>query len=94
MLGRRCSHHADRGKKVSWNAKQVRKLGDQLGINWNKVDLDQLTAGMKVELEHRDITGGDPELTARIALAHLAEFPDYYTRLEAMEAKAHRDWSR
>jgi len=31
-------------------------------------------------------------VTARIALAHLNEFPDYYTRLERMEAEAKRDW--
>jgi Protein of unknown function (DUF5661) len=51
---------------------------------------------MDVELEHgvrdpaTDVTGNDPVLTAKIALAHLNEFPDYYTRLEAMEEEAKR----
>jgi hypothetical protein len=52
---------------------------------------------MNVELEHglRDpatnVTGDDPVLTGKIALAHLNEFPDYYTRLERMEEEAARD---
>ena len=35
----------------------------------------------------------DPYVTAKIARAHLNEFPDYYTRLERMEKEAKRDWS-
>ena len=35
----------------------------------------------------------DPHVTAKIALAHLNEFPDYYTRLERMEEEAKRDWA-
>jgi hypothetical protein len=32
-------------------------------------------------------------MTARIAWAHLKEFPDYYTRLERMEEDAHAYWA-
>jgi hypothetical protein len=52
---------------------------------------------MEVELEHglRDpatnVTDDDPAFTAKIALAHLNEFPDYYTRLERMEQEAERE---
>jgi hypothetical protein len=35
-----------------------------------------------------NVTGDDPILTGKIALAHLNEFADYYTRLEKMERKA------
>lgn len=35
----------------------------------------------------------DPQVTAKIALAHLNEFADYYTRLERMEEEAKRDWA-
>ena len=54
--------------------------------------------GMEVELEHgahdpqTNVTGDDPILTGKIAWAHLKEFPDYYVRLDAMEAQAHKDW--
>jgi len=52
---------------------------------------------MDVELEHglhdllTNVTDDDPLVTGRIALAHLREFPDYYTRLEQMEEQAKRD---
>jgi len=37
-----------------------------------------------------DVTGDDPFVTGKIALVHLNEFADYYTRLEmiAREAEA------
>jgi len=41
-----------------------------------------LRAGMKVELEHKDVTKGGIEKTARIALTHLCERKDYYQRLK------------
>jgi hypothetical protein len=53
---------------------------------------------MEVELEHgargpaTDITGDDPILTGKIALAHLNEFSDYYTRLKRIEDEADRAW--
>jgi hypothetical protein len=34
------------------------------------------------------VTGDDPIVTGKIALAHLNEFADYYTRLKKMEAEA------
>ena len=49
---------------------------------------------LDVELEHglRDpstnVTGDDPILTGKIALAHLKELADYYTRLAKMESEA------
>ena len=49
---------------------------------------------MDVELEHgrhdplTNVTDDDPVVTGKIALAHLHEFPDYYTRLELMEEQA------
>lgn len=70
---------------------EVAALAERLGVT-DEVDLNQLRIGMEVELEHgrRDpltnVTDDDPLLTAKIALAHLRELPDYYTRLAAMEA--------
>ena len=73
---------------------EARSRGEQLGIDWasSPFDVEQFRAGMDVELEHgtrdsdTDVTGDDPLLTAKIALAHLRELPDYYTRLAQMEA--------
>lgn len=58
------------------------------------IELEQFRMGLGVELEHgrhdpeTDVTGDDPLITGKIALAHLREIPDYYTRLAAMEAEA------
>ena len=48
------------------------------------IDPQQLKMGEKVELEHTK----DPSISRRIAMDHLKEIPDYYTRLEEMENKA------
>jgi hypothetical protein len=56
--------------------------------------VEQFRKGLDVELEHglhdpsTDVTGNDPIITGKIALAHLNEFADYYTRLEKMEREA------
>ena len=74
-----------------WSADEVAQIAAELGIS-DVVDLDQLRRGMEVELEHglRDpitnVTDDDPHTTAKIALAHLRELPDYYDRLEMMES--------
>ena len=73
------------------------RVGNILGINWRKIDFNQFYMGINVELEHgtrygavTNVTNNDPITTGRIALAHLIEIPDYYTRLEKMERKANR----
>lgn len=49
-------------------------------------DPDEFHTGMNEELEHWDLTQGDPFETAEIVIAHLKEKGDYYDRLEeAME---------
>jgi hypothetical protein len=75
---------------------EARAAGERIGIDWGSApfDLEQFRMGMDVELEHgaRDpqtnVTGDDLIMTAKIARAHLNEFPDYYTRLAKMEAEA------
>jgi len=84
-------------KKV-FTSDQAKVIGEKLGINWSKFDLEQFRMGMDVELEHgtRDpqtnVTDNDSLVTGKIALAHLTEFPDYYTRLEIMETEAEKYW--
>lgn len=75
---------------------EARRIGERIGIDWpaGEVDLDQFRMGLSVELEHgsidpaTDVTHDDELVTGRIALAHLREIPDYYTRLAAMEHDA------
>lgn len=85
------------GKKV-FTAEQAKSIGEQLGIDWSKFDVEQFRMGMDVELEHglhdpeTNVTGDDALITGKIALAHLKEFPDYYIRLKKMEEEAEAYW--
>ena len=78
---------------------EARRIGDAIGVDWGRFDLEQFRAGLDVELEHgthdpqTDVTGDDPIVTGKIAFAHMKEFPDYYERLERMEAEAEREWA-
>ncbi len=77
-----------------FSAEEARRVGDEIGINWAAVDLEQFRMGLEVELEHgvrnvvTNVTGDDLRLTGKIALAHLLELRDYYTRLQRMEEEA------
>ena len=81
---------------MAFTSEEARRVGEQIGIDWASApfDVDEFRAGMDVELEHglhdllTNVTGDDPVVTGKIALAHLNEFPDYYTRLEKMEEEA------
>ena len=84
-----------------FTAEEARSYGEAVGIDWSTspFGVEEFRNGMDVELEHglhdsqTNVTGDDPQVTARIAWAHLKEFPDYYARLERMEAEAERDWA-
>ncbi len=82
-------------KKIT--TEQAKYIGEQLGIDWSKFDIGQYRMGMTVELEHgtenmtTNVTNDDLLTTGKIALAHLNEFPDYYTRLAKMEKEAEED---
>jgi hypothetical protein len=81
------------------SAEEARNVGSTLKIDWTKVDLEQFRRGLEVELEHgtRDpetnVTNDDLILTGKIAWGHLKEFPDYYTRLDKLEAEADAYWA-
>ena len=85
----------NKGEKVAG----AKEIGEEIGIDWSKVKfpVEQLAKGMKVEKEHgsergksTDVGGGKNTTAARIAWAHLKEFPDYYTRLDKMETEGEK----
>lgn len=84
-------------KKV-FTAEEAKVIGEKLGVDWSKFDVEQYRMGLNVELEHglRDpetnVTDDDQMITGKIALAHLKEYPDYYTRLKIMETEAEAYW--
>jgi Protein of unknown function (DUF5661) len=85
--------------RTHFSADEARHVGAEIGIDWDSApfDLEQFRSGMDVELEHgrhdpvTNVTDDDPVVTGKIALAHLNEFPDYYTRLERMEEQSKRE---
>ena len=80
--------------KQNFNTERAHEIGDKLGIDWSRFNVEQFRMGLDVELEHglsdpsTNVTDNDPTLTGKIALAHLNEFADYYTRLAKMEREA------
>lgn len=65
-------------------------VGKHNSVSVEKYDREELKAGIKVEHEHTDV----PEVAEAIAKDHLAEFPDYYTRLRKMEEAAEKYWHK
>jgi len=62
---------------------EAMKIGEQIGLDWSLVDLEQFRLGLAVELEHgslwgdtTNVTKDDPLITGRIVWAHLKEIPD------------------
>ena len=88
-------------EKRVFTADQARAAGEEIGIDWasSRFDVEQFRMGMDVELEHgtqdheTNVTDDDVVTTAKIARAHLNEFPDYYSRLAVMEAEAEAYWA-
>lgn len=78
--------------KKNFSTEEAKKRGESLGIKWDRYDVEQFRMGLDVELEHgrrspaTNVSNDDPEITGKIALAHLNEFSDYYTRLDKMES--------
>ena len=79
--------------RKTFTTEEAKIIAKQLGIDFSKVkfDIEQFRKGLDVELEHgsidplTNVTNDDPILTGKIALAHLNELSDYYTRLDKIE---------
>ena len=86
----------DSATRRSFTIGEAQAIATVLGIDFGRLgcDLEQFRMGLDVELEHgsrdpgTDVSGNDPVVTGKIALAHLTEYPDYYTRLAVLEREA------
>jgi hypothetical protein len=82
------------GMKKEFTTAEAKQIGEQIGIDFTKFDLEQFRQGLAVEMEHgshdpeTNVTNDDPLLTGKVVWAHLKEIPDYYTRLNKMESEA------
>jgi hypothetical protein len=80
--------------KKHFTSEEAKRIGEAIGVDWSEFDVEQFRMGLDVELEHgkhdsnTNVTDDDPIVTGKITLAHLNEFPDYYTRLKKMEEEA------
>lgn len=69
---------------------EAKRIGDRLDVSWNRFDVEQFRMGLNIELATTSLDpvtsppDETPMATARIALNHLEEVPDYYTQLAAM----------
>ena len=67
-----------------FNDNQILEIAEKLNISFNNFSFDDFKKGINIELEHgiinpiTNVTNNDLEKTAKIALAHLNEFPNYY----------------
>jgi hypothetical protein len=59
-------------------------MADKKNFKEEDADPNELAMGLKIEQEHTS----DPTIAKKIALDHLSEIPDYYTRLKKMEDEA------
>lgn len=100
-VGMQCTHPTNRGN-TSFSKKEAAAIALLLGIDFNKskFDLDEFWMGVNTELNHgrhsiqTNVTGEDPIITGKIALAHLIKFPDYYKRLRVLEEEAQSYWNK
>ena len=84
--------------KRQFTTDEAREIGGRIGVDWSQYDIEEFRMGLAVELEHglhdeqTNVTSDDEIVTGKIALAHLKEIRDYYTRLAIMERDAEAYW--
>lgn len=69
-----------------YSEKDIKNIANKLNVDFSKFSLDDFITGINIELEHglvspdTNVTNNDLEMTAKIALAHLNEFSNYYNK--------------
>jgi len=64
---------------AQFNLDDAKRAAEELKFDG---DVNALLRGMNIEYEHKKLTHGDPVMTAKIAIDHIKERPDYYALLE------------
>ena len=79
-------------KEKQISSEEAKRIGEALHIDWNQIDLEQFRQG----LMDNKLGNIDPEtgriyegvlMTGKVVLNHMQEIPDYFTRLEKLEAE-------
>jgi len=69
-----------------FNDNEIMAVAKYLNVDFSKFPFEDFRRGIKIELEHgmdnnlTNVTDDDLLKTAKIALAHLNEFPNYYNK--------------
>ena len=69
-----------------FSIKDILEVANILNIDFSNFSLSDFVTGINIELEHglinpeTNVTNNNLLTTAKIALAHLNEFPDYYNK--------------
>jgi len=69
-----------------FNINDAVKISNKLNIKFDRFNIKDFLTGLNIELEHgkinpkTNVTNDDLEITAKIALAHLYEYPNYYNK--------------
>jgi len=80
-------------KRKQISSDEARRIGEFLYIDWDQVDLEQFRQGL---MGNHKQGAMDPEteltydgvlLSGKLVLAHMQEFPDYFTRLAKLKAE-------
>lgn len=64
----------------------IMNIAKKLNVDFSKFSIEDFITGINIELEHgtvspaTNVTNDNLEMTAKIAIAHLNEFPNYYNR--------------
>lgn len=69
-----------------FNNNEILRIARYLNIDFSKFPFEDFKRGINIELEHgnentnTNVTNNDLLKTAKIALAHLNEYPNYYNK--------------
>ena len=70
---------------ILFNLEDAAYIANKLGITFDGFSAYDFLTGINIELEHgtinplTNVSNDDLEMTAKIALAHLNEYPNYYS---------------
>jgi len=87
-------------KRKQISSEEAKRIGESLHIDWDQVDLEQFRQDL---MEDRRQEAVDPEtgltydgvlLSGKIVMAHIQEFPDYFTRLARLKTEVKEYRSR
>lgn len=87
-------------KRKQISSEEARRIGEALHIDWGQVDVEQFRQDLAEDQKQETI---DPEtgliydgvlLSGKIVMAHIQEFPDYFTRLARLRTEVDEYYAR